>query len=409
MATIAPYKNKAGEILSYKVTAYLGRDEQYKQIRKSTRIPRPKGLTPAKERKEIHRLADAWEQEQKALFEQTNDTSLIDKEKLKKTITLQEFIDEHWIPDHVYDGSHTPSTISFYLTRAKKIEAYFGSKIKLSQIDLEDIRRYIRFLNTSSDNQRGKTYSQKTVHHYFTTLRTIFDYALRLHYIDSSPFHELRQSEKPRKGKKQIEFLDSTEAKEFLLALEDEPLYWRCFMNVLITTGLRRGEAVGLQWGDISADKLILTVARNVTLDKNSDNKIYIGETKGKEIRKVPLSSRVYGLLMQLKAEQCEKYGAIMLPSAFIFCRDNDPYLPCYPTEPTRWQSKFVKRHGLKNVSPHDLRHTAATLALESGADLKQIQQLLGHKDAATTMDFYTGISEESQRKTVEGIESLII
>ena len=67
-----------------------------------------------------------------------------------------------------------------------------------------------------------------------------------------------------------------------------------------------------------------------------------------------------------------------------------------------------MQRHGLPNVSPHDLRHTAATLALESGADLKQIQQLLGHRDASTTLQFYAGVTEERQRQTVEGIENLL-
>lgn len=67
-----------------------------------------------------------------------------------------------------------------------------------------------------------------------------------------------------------------------------------------------------------------------------------------------------------------------------------------------------MKRHNLPNVSPHDLRHTAATLALEGGADLKQVQQLLGHKDPATTMRFYTGVTEEAERRTVQGIESVL-
>jgi integrase len=113
-------------------------------------------------------------------------------------------------------------------------------------------------------------------------------------------------------------------------------------------------------------------------------------------------------MLMELKAEQQKKYGGVLLPAAFIFCTEANPFLPVYPTEPTRFQRKFVKRHKLPNVSPHDLRHTAATLALESGANLKEVQELLGHSDPATTMAFYTGVSEEAQRRTVEGIESLI-
>jgi integrase len=115
----------------------------------------------------------------------------------------------------------------------------------------------------------------------------------------------------------------------------------------------------------------------------------------------------VLALLLELKQEQTANYGTLM-PTAYIFNRITDPYKPQYPTEPTRWQSRFVKRHGLPDVSPHDLRHTAATLALEGGADLKQVQQLLGHKDPATTMKFYAGVSEEQQRRTVEGIEKLL-
>lgn len=178
-------------------------------------------------------------------------------------------------------------------------------------------------------------------------------------------------------------------------------------MTVLLKTGLRRGECVGLQWGDIDGNKLTLSISRNVTVDRNSPDKIHIGRTKTDEDRVVPISQRVYALLMNLKSEQQKKHG-VLFPNAFVFCSALDPYKPIYPTEPTRWQSKFVKRNDLPQVSPHDLRHTAATLALESGADLKQVQELLGHRDPSTTMAFYTGVTEEAQRRTIEGIESLI-
>ena len=150
-------------------------------------------------------------------------------------------------------------------------------------------------------------------------------------------------------------------------------------MNVLITCGLRRGECIGLQWRDIDPDKLTLSISRNVTMDKNSPDKIRVGATKTGESRTVPLSPRVYGLLMQLKQEQEDKLHLKLMPICYIFCRQTDPQKPIYPTEPTRFMRKFIGRHNLPDVSPHDLRHTAATLALESGADLKQVQELLGH------------------------------
>ena len=178
-------------------------------------------------------------------------------------------------------------------------------------------------------------------------------------------------------------------------------------MTVLLKTGLRRGECVALQWGDIDGNKLELSITRNVTIDRNSPDKICVGKTKTDEERTVPISQGLYALLMTHKHEQQKKHG-VLFPNTFVFCSALDPYKPIYPTEPTRWQSKFVKRNNLPKVSPHDLRHTAATLALESGADLKQVQELLGHKDPSTTMGFYTGVTEEAQRRTIEGIESLI-
>ena len=403
MATITPNRDKNGNIISYKVTLCVGRDEQYKQVWRTCTIQRPEGLTPAKEKKEIERQADAWAEAQKAEYEKSH------SKEDKSRITLSDFIVSHWWPDHVMDGSHTPSSISFYRYMSDDIIAYFGNRKRLAQIDAEAVKRYIKFLNTEATTHSGDPLSATTIVRHYQTLRNILNYALRFGYVKDDPCKNLSTKDKPHRESKGIDFLSPKDARRFMLALEEEPLFWQCFMNVLITCGLRRGEAVGLQWGDIDSEKLSLSVSRNVTVDKDSAEKYHIGNTKTGESRTVPISARVYSLLMMLKREQEEKYGVTLLPSAFIFCSVENGYKPLYPTEPTRWQSKFVKRHNLPKVSPHDLRHTAATLALESGADLKQVQQLLGHKDPATTMQFYAGVTEEGQRRTVDGIESLIV
>ena len=401
MATIIEKKNKAGELISYKVMVCVGRDEQYKQVWRTTTIPRPEGLTPAKERKEVERQADAWEQEQKAEYERTH--SKEDKTK----ITFAEFVHERWWKDHVMDGTHTPSSVSFYRYMSEDLVSYFGRK-RLNSIDAEAVKRYIKYLNTEATSKNGEPLAPTTIQHHFGTLRNIMQYARRFHYIQADPCQDLSQKEKPHRGKKKVDFLEPAQAQRFIQCVSDEPLYWQCLLNVLITTGLRRGEAVGLQWGDLDGEKLTLSISRNVSIDKESSDKMHIGSTKTGEDRVVPISLRLYGLLMTFKREQESKYQASLMPTAFIFCSESNPYAPLYPTTVTRHVSKFIKQHNLPNVSPHDLRHTAATLALESGADLKQVQELLGHKDASTTMQFYAGVTDEAKRRTVEGIESLI-
>ena len=401
MATIIEKKNKAGTLISYKIMVCVGRDEQNKQVWRTTTLARPDGLTPAKERKEIERQADAWEQEQKAEYERTH--SKEDKSK----ITFADFVHNRWWTDHVMDGTHTPSSISFYKYMSEDLVSYFGKK-KLNSIEAEAVKRYIKYLNTEAVSKNGEPLAPTTIQHHFGTLRNIMQYARRFHYIQFDPCQDLSQKEKPHRGKKKVDFLEPAQAQRFIQCVSDESLYWQCLLNVLITTGLRRGECVGLQWGDLDGEKLTLSISRNVSIDKDSPEKYHIGDTKTGEDRVVPISLRLYSLLMSFKREQETKYHASLMPSAFMFCSETNPYAPLYPTTVTRHVSKFIKRHNLPNVSPHDLRHTAATLALESGADLKQVQELLGHKDASTTMQFYAGVTDEAKRRTVEGIESLI-
>lgn len=401
MASIKANKDQHGNIISYRFRACVGRDEQYNQVWRTCTLPRPEGLTPAKERKEIERQADAWELSQKAEYERSHQKTTMDK------ITFRQFVNEHWWPDHVLDGTHSPSSVSFYGFMKDDILSYFGTK-KLRTIDAEAVKRYLKYLNTKATTQSGKPYSATTIQHHFATLRNIMQYARRFHYIDADPCQDLAQKEKPHRDKRKVDFLTPQEARAFIQCLEKEPLSFRCLATVLITTGLRRGEAVGLQWGDIDPEKLTIRVQRNVTIDTEAESKIHIGTTKTGEERTVPITERVYQLLMSYKQEQEAKFQAALFPTAFIFCADLDPYRPMYPSTPTRLVSKFVKKNHLRNISPHDLRHTAATLALDSGADLKQVQELLGHADASTTMQFYAGVTDEAKRRTVDGIESIL-
>ena len=404
MASIIENRNKEGEVISYKGMVCLGRDEHYKQIWRTKTFKRPEGLTPAKERKQIQREVDAWEQEVKTAWEQGCPDN-------KDKITLSAFIRDHYLADHINDGSHTPTTVSFYTYMTEDIIAYFGEKTRLNQIDAETVKRYVKFLNTEAKTKKGEPYKKTTIQHHFGALRSVLEYARRFHYISYNPCQDLSQKEKPHREQKRIDFMDSKEAAHFLHYLENEEgedgLFWKCYVLISITTGLRRGEAVGLQWGDISEDGLTIRVSRNVTMDSKAINKLHIGQTKTKENRTVPISKEVFRLLMEWKALQEKRYGSLTT-NAFIFNRATDPYMPINPTEPTRWLRKFENRHGLRNISPHDLRHTAATLALEGGADLKQVQELLGHADAQTTLDFYAGVSEKQQRATIEAIEKVI-
>lgn len=353
MATIDTRRDKAGNITGYRFRACIARDEQGKQVWRTVTVKKPIGLTPAREKKEVERQADEWERAQVAQYSKTHS-----KEDIER-ITFECFVRDHWLKDHVMDGEHSPSSVSFFRYTAENLIEYFGQK-RLKQIDVEAVKRYLRYLNVEATTKKGEPLSATTKQHHFGTLRNILGYARRLRYIREDPTTDLTQKEKPHRDKKKVDFLDTEQAVKFMSCLETEPLYWRCLMNILITTGLRRGEAVALRWGDLNTKELEIAVERNVTLDKESESGLHIGKTKTGESRVVPVSARLCSLLIQFKKEQERRYKAVLLPTSFIFCNEADPYKPLRPDSVTKHVRKFEEKNGLPSMSPHDLRHTAA-------------------------------------------------
>ena len=87
------------------------------------------------------------------------------------------------------------------------------------------------------------------------------------------------------------------------------------------------------------------------------------------------------------------------MDECFIFHSKESLYAPRDPNSVARRLKRFMKRNGLPDLSPHDLRHSCATLLLSSGADIKSVQQILGHTRSTTTLDFYVR-SDMNQMKT---------
>lgn len=423
---------KTGKPICYKWTALLGRDEHTKKQIRLTKRVELYGLTPARERDRQQKEADAWEEKERAEYEKSTKKTpeeLRREKREKESITLEDFIDKHWITEHVEDGKHTPDSIAFFRSMSADIKRYFNSAypgMKLIEMDKAKVLAFLSYLRKDAKTKKGTPYSAATIQHYFSTLRNILEYAVYIEYLTENPCKKLKASDRPRREQKEIEFLDEDQAVDFLACLESEKeaeywkknngdvLFWKCMVNILITTGLRRGELVGLQWGDVDKKNMTFHIRRNVTVDtsnkgeKDPAKKIHIGELKGKEGRIAPLSKYVLGLLTEYRRAQQEKYGALLLPNSYIFCRADNPMLPLYPTEPTRLMKKFITRHKLPDMSPHDLRHTAGYLAIESGASVKDIQQLLGHKDPALTLRYYIGVKQTAAQRTVEGIEGIL-
>lgn len=172
-------------------------------------------------------------------------------------------------------------------------------------------------------------------------------------------------------------------------AIQADP-FWHDFFYTELTTGLRRGEICGLQWRDFHPETGTLKVCR--TLHKKTGGGFETGETKtGRGRRKILLPQSTADML---RARQ-EAF-----PGKWIFPNPLKPEQPVSPDAAYRRLKSLLREAGITESIPfHALRHTFATHALASGVDAKTLSGILGHTDAAFTLNTYTHVTGDMQKQ----------
>ena len=379
MAAVTP-NMKDGKVFSYRFRACVGRDKNDKQIFRTTTWTVPEALAPSKAERAAHKAAAQWEEHARAEYKR----DLLDPERVKareieRTRTpFSSFVLNDWFPICIDNGEHKPKTISFYNDTIKNITAYFGQN-PLQQITAIDIQKFIIYLRTE------KSFAPQTVHHHYRTLNMIFAYAQKQEIILKNPMDKV---DPPKLAKKQIDAFSPEAAKVFFSALNECPLDFRCMLHLMITTGIRRGECIGLKWRDIDETRSLVKIERNVTYTAKSGITVSTPKTSA-SLRTIPLMNSTLKLLNALKAQRMAEHPNTILDDSFIFPGENSIFAPRDPTAVTHRVKHFMKVNGLPDMSPHDLRHSCATLLLSSGADVKSVQEILGHTNASTTLNFY--------------------
>lgn len=236
--------------------------------------------------------------------------------------------------------------------------------------------------------------SQSTCTKVYTTLLGIFKMAYLQDHIDRNIMDKV-QPPQPRKGeeKKPISAYTAPELKQILDCLEGESLKWQAMIWLLCDTGLRRGEACGLQWADVDFTSGKITVKRS--LGYTPQKGVFVGTTKSGKQRVIDVSNRVLSLLAAWRREQSGK-----CISPWVFSQDTDKSaLPMNPQSPTRYLARFGKRYGIPDLHPHKLRHSFASVAITHGADIASVSEKLGHSDKSVTLRMYTHADAESIKR----------
>lgn len=253
-----------------------------------------------------------------------------------------------------------------------------------------------------------KTLSGKTVLHHHRLISSILGTAVEWGVIASNPCD---RTQAPKAEKTEPRYLDEKQAAAMLELLDYEPFDFRIMIRVLLFTGLRRGELLGLEWQDIDFEKRLLNVRRSSLYLPELG--VYEDETKNDSSdRLFKVSQTVIDDLKEYRVWQLEqrlKVGDRWQDTNRLFT--NPEGKPLNPDTLSGWFSDFVKAHRdeLPYVSVHSLRHTNATLQIAAGVPITTVSMRLGHANAATTGRIYAHAIKSADEAAAEAIDDILV
>lgn len=210
-------------------------------------------------------------------------------------------------------------------------------------------------------------------------LASVLDLAVKDRRIPNNPARGVDNL--PRKVRKAHQYLSHEEVERLAVAAGE----YSTLVYVAAYTGLRWGELTALRVRDVDARRRRLQVNENAV---RVGAEIYVGSPKTHEMRSVP-----YPEFLELPiAKLCEGKTR----SGLLFGDGDDYFGRPRSSEYSRsWFKSALDVAGLERMTIHDLRHTAASLAISSGANVKAVQRMLGHASAAMTLDVYADLFDD--------------
>ncbi|ANZ27239.1 integrase [Rhodococcus sp. WB1] len=255
------------------------------------------------------------------------------------------------------------------------------AKTRISDIKLGAVERWIADLGRVDLNDDGevvvKGSGATVVIRAYGILAGILDDAVKVGRIAKNPARGVENL--PRKSKRRHKYLSADD----VATLAHEAGKNGALVLVLAYCGLRWGEAIGLRVRDVNFLRRRLTVHENAV---QVGMVHVVGTTKGDKVRSVPVPAFV----LEAMVKQCEGRGRDDL----VFPGKDGGYMR-RPVSHSGWFQLAVERAGIERITPHDLRHTAASLAVSAGVNVKALQRMLGHASAAMTLDTYSDLFDE--------------
>ena len=282
---------------------------------------------------------------------------------------------------------------------------YQGKNIERSSAQKLSASLNKKYGDLFEDVDDGKLLSSKTIQHYHRLISSIMHSAAKWQIIISNPCDRV---DPPKVAKVEIEYLDNVQAVHLLDLLKDAPIHYRCAIEVLLFTGMRRGELLGLEWPDIDFENQIINIHRSSLY--LADRGIFEDDTKNNSsnrVIKVPLSAiKALRSMKAWQAQQKLSMGSLWKDSGKVFTSLDGS--PMHPDTLSGWFHDFIQGTDLPPIHLHSLRHTNATLNIANGVSVTTVAGQLGHANASTTTKIYAHAIKSAQAAAADMMDDLL-
>lgn len=271
---------------------------------------------------------------------------------------------------------------------------------RLDRLTPAQVQRAYAALLSEEHSGGRKGYAPRTIHVVHAVLHSALDQARRWKLVATNPIDDVKE---PRLPKAVIHVFHPDEARTLMLD-EGEPL--APLFAVILCTGVRISEALGLRWSDVDLHQERITV--RVQLQREAGQWVLRALKAGE--RTIALSPPALRALRAWQAQAaaarraagdqwCDRFGLVFTHP------DGRPF---YANLVRARFRRMLTRHGVDRARPHDMRHTAATLMLRAGVPVKVVSEILGHASAAMTLTTYAHLLPGDTERGAEVLGRLL-
>lgn len=324
-----------------------------------------------------------------------------------RRMTLEEWM-AIWLEDYMFDKKW--STIKHYKAQAKAHILPALGYVPLSQLDPHRIQSFYNALLRGKGEK--KPLSPKSIRNVHGILSKCLSTAVKLEYMRRNPAEVVTL---PRVERKEIKPLTDEQVRALLAAIGDDG--YGTLLKVVVFTGLRLAEAIGLTWDCVDFEKRRLVINKQLQKRPIADGGFTFTPLKNDKTRVIAPAPFILDLLKHWQQTQTEARlragwewtgwrSEKERQTALVFTTALGAHL--HPQTVYNHFKKFTVQVGAPNARVHDLRHTYAVLSLQNGDDVKTVQSNLGHATAAFTLDVYGHVSERMKEDSADRMQRYI-